>query len=133
MEVAGNDVTTLNVWTFIELHQDFYVSMAEKWNEAHPDKKVQLVLSNMQYDDMHNKLSLALESGEGAPDIVDIELGKFPAFMVGKIGLMELNDVIEPYRSNIVQSRLDIYSKDGKEYGLPTHVVPRLHSIMISF
>nr|WP_314461358.1 ABC transporter substrate-binding protein [uncultured Clostridium sp.] len=122
MEVAGNDVTTLNVWTFIELHQDFYVNMAEKWNEAHPDKKVKLVLSNMPYDDMHNKLSLALESGEGAPDIVDIELGKFPAFMVGNIGLMELNDVIDPYRDNIVQSRLGIYSKDGKEYGLPTHV-----------
>lgn len=122
MEVEGDDVTTLNVWTFIELHQDFYVSMAEKWNEAHPDKKVKLVLSNMPYDDMHNKLSLALESGEGAPDVVDIELGKFPAFMVGDIGLMELNDVIEPYKENIVQSRLDIYSKDGKMYGLPTHV-----------
>jgi len=122
MEVAGNDVTTINVWTFIELHQDFYVNMAEKWNEAHPDKKVKLVLSNMPYDDMHNKLSLALESGEGAPDVVDIELGKFPAFMVGNIGLMELNDVIDPYRDNIVESRLGIYSKDGKEYGLPTHV-----------
>lgn len=122
MEVAGDNVTTLNVWTFIELHQDFYVNMAEKWNEAHPDKKVKLVLSNMQYDDMHNKLSLALESGEGAPDIVDIELGKFPAFMVGDIGLMELNEVIDPYRNNIVKSRLEIYSKDGKEYGLPTHV-----------
>jgi len=122
MEVSGNDVTTINVWTFIELHQDFYVNMAEKWNEAHPDKKVKLVLSNMPYDDMHNKLSLALESGEGAPDVVDIELGKFPAFMVGNIGLMELNDVIDPYRDNIVQSRLGIYSKDGKEYGLPTHV-----------
>lgn len=122
MEVGGDDVTTLNVWTFIELHQDFYVAMAEKWNEAHPDKKVKLVLSNMQYDDMHNKLSLALESGEGAPDVVDIELGKFPAFMTGKIGLMELNDAIEPYKENMVQSRLDIYTKDGKEYGLPTHV-----------
>lgn len=122
MEVGGDNVTTLNVWTFIELHQDFYVAMAEKWNEAHPDKKVKLVLSNMPYDDMHNKLSLALESGEGAPDIVDIELGKFPAYMVGKIGLMELNDVIAPYKDNIVKSRLDIYSKDGKEYGLPTHV-----------
>jgi arabinosaccharide transport system substrate-binding protein len=65
MEVAGGDVTTINVWTFIELHQDFYVNMAEKWNEAHPDKKVKLVLSNMPYDDMHNKLSLALESGDG--------------------------------------------------------------------
>lgn len=122
MDVEGDDVTTLNVWTFIELHQDFYMNMAEKWNEANPDKKVKLVLSNMQYDDMHNKLSLALESGEGAPDIVDIELGKFPAFMTGEIGLMDLSDAIAPYKENIVQSRLDIYSKDGKVYGLPTHV-----------
>lgn len=122
MDVEGDDVTTLNVWTFIELHQDFYMNMAEKWNEANPDKKVKLVLSNMQYDDMHNKLSLALESGEGAPDVVDIELGKFPSFMTGKIGLMDLSDAIKPYQENIVQSRLDIYSKDGKVYGLPTHV-----------
>ena len=63
MEVEGDDVTTLNVWTFIENHQDFYTNMAEKWNEANPDKKVKLVLSNMAYDDMHNKLSLALETG----------------------------------------------------------------------
>ncbi|MDD2972657.1 MAG: ABC transporter substrate-binding protein [Lachnospiraceae bacterium] len=122
MEVEGDDVTTLNVWTFIELHQQFYTDMAEKWNAENPDKKVKLVLSNMAYDDMHNKLSLSLESGEGAPDIVDIELGKFPAFMTGEIGLRDLTDVIDPYRENIVQSRLDIYGKDGKEYGLPTHV-----------
>ncbi len=122
MEVEGDDVTTLNVWTFIELHQQFYTDMAEKWNAENPDKKVKLVLSNMQYDDMHNKLSLALESGEGAPDIVDIELGKFPAFITGTIGLRDLSDVIAPYKDNVVQSRLDIYSKDGKVYGLPTHV-----------
>ncbi|MFA9378220.1 MAG: ABC transporter substrate-binding protein [Lachnotalea sp.] len=122
MEVEGDDVTTLNVWTFIELHQQFYTDMAEKWNVENPDKKVKLVLSNMAYDDMHNKLSLALESGEGAPDIVDIELGKFPAFMTGEIGLRDLSDVIAPYKNSVVQSRLDIYSKDGKYYGLPTHV-----------
>lgn len=122
MEVEGDDVTTLNVWTFIELHQQFYTDMAEKWNEEHPDKKVKLVLSNMAYDDMHNKLSLALESGEGAPDVVDIELGKFPSFLQGEIGLRELTDVIAPYKEKVVQARLDIYSKDEKYYGLPTHV-----------
>lgn len=122
MKVEGDDVTTLNVWTFIELHQQFYTDMAEKWNEKNPDKKVKLVLSNMAYDDMHNKLSLALESGEGAPDIVDIELGKFPAFMTGKVGLKDLASAVEPYKANVVQSRLDIYSKEGKVYGLPTHV-----------
>ena len=121
MKVDG-DATTINVWTFIELHQKFYTEMAKKWNEAHPDKKVKLVLSNMQYDDMHNKLSLALESGKGAPDVVDIELGKFPSFTNGKIGLMDLTDAIAPYKDNIVESRLDIYGKDGKYYGFPTHV-----------
>ncbi|WP_235828912.1 ABC transporter substrate-binding protein [Anaerosacchariphilus polymeriproducens] len=122
MEVEGDDVTTLKVWTFIEFHQKFYTDMAKKWNQEHPDKKVKLVLSNLSYDDMHNKLSLALESKEGAPDVVDIELGKFPAFMVGEVGLRDLTDVIEPYKKSIVKSRLDIYSKEGKIYGLPTHV-----------
>lgn len=121
MEVDG-EYTELEVWTFIELHQEFYVSMAEKWNEANPDKKVKLIMSNMQYDDMHNKLSLALESGEGTPDVVDIELGKFPAFMVGDVGLKDLSEQIEPYKETTVESRLDIYSKDGERYGLPTHV-----------
>ena len=121
MKVDG-DATTINVWTFIELHQEFYTNMAKKWNEEHPDKKVKLVLSNMQYDDMHNKLSLALESGKGAPDVVDIELGKFPSFTNGKIGLMDLTDAIAPYKDNVVESRLDIYGKDGKYYGFPTHV-----------
>lgn len=122
MEIEGDDVTELQVWTFIELHQQFYVDMAEKWNEEHPDKKVKLVLSNMAYDDMHNKLSLALESGEGAPDVVDIELGKFPAFTTGNIGLMDLTSAIAPYKGNIIESRLDIYGKDGAYYGFPTHV-----------
>lgn len=121
MEVEG-DATELEVWTFIELHQQFYTDMAEKWNEEHPDKKVKLVLSNMAYDDMHNKLSLALESGEGAPDVVDIELGKFPAFMTGQIGLKDLTPQIEPYKENIIESRLKIYGKDGAYYGFPTHV-----------
>ena len=121
-EVEGDDVTTLTVCTFNENHQDFYTNMAEKWNEANPDKKVKLVLSNMAYDDMHNKLSLALESGEGAPDVVDIELGKFPAFTTGKIGLMDLTSAIEPYKDKVVESRLDLYGKDGKYYGFPTHV-----------
>lgn len=121
MEVEG-DATEIEVWTFIELHQQFYTDMAEKWNEEHPDKKVKLVLSNMAYDDMHNKLSLALESGEGAPDVVDIELGKFPAFMTGEIGLRDLKPEIEPYLENIIESRLEIYGKDGAYYGFPTHV-----------
>ena len=95
-------------------------------------RRLKLVLSNMQYDDMHNKLSLALESGKGAPDVVDIELGKFPSFTNGKIGLMDLTDAIAPYKDNVVESRLDIYGKRWKNITDSQHtLVQQLHSTMM--
>ena len=72
--------TVLDFWTFTEIHGDFYKTMAEKWNEANPDKKVSINVNVMPYDDMHNKLQIALNSGEGTPDFVDIEQGKFANF-----------------------------------------------------
>ena len=71
---------------------------------------------------MHNNLLIALQSNTGAPDIVDINLNFFSNFLQGDIQLAELNDIVEPELDNLVQSRLDIYAKDGKYYGLPTHI-----------
>ncbi len=53
---------------------------------------------------------------------VDIEIAKYPNFLKGNIQLAPLNDVIDPVRDKFVTARLDIYSKDGKNYGLPFHV-----------
>lgn len=121
---TSDDVTELEFWTFVELHGQFYQNMAAQWNEKNPDKKVNVNVNVMPYDDMHNKLQIALTSGEGAPDFVDIEQGKFANFTQGTPALMDLTEAAEPYTStgDIVQSRLDLYSKDGKLYGLPTHV-----------
>lgn len=123
-EQTAEDGTELEFWTFTEIHGDFYETMAEKWNEANPDKKVSINVNVMPYDDMHNKLQIALDSGKGTPDFVDIEQGKFANFTQGTPSLMDLTEAAEAYVStgNIVQSRLDLYSKEGKLYGLPTHV-----------
>lgn len=116
------EATPLEMWTFVELHGEFYKNMAVKWNEAHPDKKVEINVNVMPYDDMHNKLQIALNSNEGTPDFVDIEQGKFSNFTQGQPALLDLTSAIADYKGDIVQSRLDLYSKDGKVYGLPTHV-----------
>lgn len=121
-EKGDGDETTLEMWTFVELHGDFYKEMSKKWNEANPDKKVNVDVNVMPYDDMHNKLQIALNSGEGTPDFVDIEQGKFSNFTQGTPALMDLTEAASPYTADIVQSRLNLYSKDGKLYGLPTHV-----------
>ncbi|ACZ29450.1 extracellular solute-binding protein family 1 [Xylanimonas cellulosilytica DSM 15894] len=119
---AGADATTLSLWTFVELHGAFYETMAAHWNEQNPDKQVKLDVNVMPYDDMHNKLQLALNSGDGVPDLVDIELGKFPNFTKGTPPLEDLTAYAEPYAADLVQARLDLYSKAGKTYGFDFHV-----------
>ena len=114
--------TPLELWTFQEVHRQFYESMAEKWNEENPDKPVNLTVSVQPFDYMHNKLTIALQSGEGAPDMCDVEINKFPTYLEGEPQFMDLTSYVDPYRDDIVAARLEVYSKDGVNYGIPTHV-----------
>ena len=124
-EVIGadeKDATELKYWTFVELHMDFFKDAVPRWNKLHPDKKIKLVAETFPYDQMHNNLLLALQSGKGAPDISDIEVGRFPNFLQGKPQLLPMNEYVEPIKDKFVESRLNLYAKDGKYYGMPTHV-----------
>src|SRR3712207_3026624 len=114
----------LDMWVFAELHQTFYEQMAEAWNEENPDRPVDLNVTVYPYDDMHNKLQLAANAGEGLPDVVDIEVSKFGNFVTedGRTPLMDLAEVAEPYKEDIVEARLNLYNRAGGQYGLPTHV-----------
>ncbi|PLS09692.1 ABC transporter substrate-binding protein [Neobacillus cucumis] len=114
--------TKLTLWTFVPLHLELYKDAEKRWNKEHPDKQIKLETSNYPYDDMHNKLLVSLQSGVGAPDISDIEFSQFPNFLKGEPQLVDLSDIVNKVKNDYVQARLDIYSKDGKYYGIPTHV-----------
>lgn len=119
---AGEDAVELEYWTFVDLHGQHFEKMLTLWNEQNPDKQIKLKVTVMPYEDMHNKLKIALQTGEGAPDISDIELGQFPNFLEGDVQLVDLTDAMKPYYDSLVKARIDLYSKDGKVYGFPTHV-----------
>lgn len=120
---AGENATELSFWTFVDLHGKHLDKMLNLWNEKNPEKQVKLNVTVMPYDDMHNKLLIAVQTGQGAPDIADIELGRFPNFLEGdNVPLESLNDVLEPFKSTIVPSRLSIYSKNDQVYGFDYHV-----------
>nr|WP_284241206.1 extracellular solute-binding protein [Paenibacillus glycanilyticus] len=121
-EGSSGKATKVVFWTFNELHQQFFEGMADKWNEAHPDEKIKLVATTFPYDDNHNKLQVALQSGKGAPDMVDIEISKIGNFLKGEPQFVSLNDIVEPNKDNLVMSRLDNYAKDGQYYGIDYHV-----------
>lgn len=52
--------TNLTMWTFIAQHQEFFEKAAERWNEANPDRPIEIEVTTLGYDDMHNKFKVAL-------------------------------------------------------------------------
>lgn len=121
--VGPDEGTHFELWSFVDLHNNFYANMVNEWNEANPDKQVQITFSTYPYGDMHNKLMMSLQAGSGAPDICDIEIGQFPNYTGADCPLYDLTAALAPYEETMVKSRLDVYSKeDGTRVGIPTHV-----------
>jgi arabinosaccharide transport system substrate-binding protein len=105
-----------------EAHTGIFEFGEQLYNEKHPNNPLKLSMEFYPVTEMHNKLQIALQSGVGAPDIVDINLTWWSNFMQGEIQLVPLNDIVEPVLDHMVTSRFDLYAKDGTYYGIPTHV-----------
>lgn len=118
----SGEAQELTFWTFQGLHVEFFEDAAKSWNEEFPDRQIEFKAESFPYDEMHNNLLLAFQSGVGAPDIVDIEINRFPNYLQGDIQLEPLNDLVESEIDQFVQSRFEVYGADGNYYGAPTHV-----------
>jgi arabinosaccharide transport system substrate-binding protein len=120
---AAGKTTIFTFWTFQELHKSFWDDATAVWNKAHPDKKIILKTNVLSFSEMHNKLLVALQSGVGAPDLVDIEISKYPNFLKGKTPqIIPLNSIVNPVLKYLVKARMDNYAKAGKYYGIDYHV-----------
>lgn len=121
---SGSDTATdLSFWTFQELHNQFMIDAVKSWNEQNPDRAINLTVEVYSYDELHSKLQIALQTGSGAPDLVDIEISKYANFLMGNtVPLVALNDVIEPEKDNLIMGRFENYAKDGQYYGIDYHV-----------
>ncbi len=72
---SGDGRTQLTVATF----SDFgYQALVEEYEDAHPDIKVKIQVS--QFEQHHQQLTTQLAGGSGAADIVAVEEGWMPRF-----------------------------------------------------
>jgi arabinosaccharide transport system substrate-binding protein len=113
---------TLTFWTFVDAHTDFMQKQVERFNAEHPEVKLKLEPTTIAYQEMHDKLLIALQSGTGAPDLVDIEIAKFGTFLRGDIQLHDLTPLVENTKKDVVQERLAPYQVGGKQYGVDYHM-----------
>lgn len=118
----GQDTTELTLWVFVDRHGLFMQQQAERWNEANPDRPIELSYEQIEYTQMHDNLLASLLVGTGAPDLADVEIKKFATFTKGDIQFLPLEDAIDPYRGDIIESRLAPYTANGHNYGIDYHL-----------
>jgi arabinosaccharide transport system substrate-binding protein len=125
--VAAGGPVKLELWTFVNTHARWFQSMAEDYKkDVNPD--FELNVSEIAYADMHDKLQIALQSGGvGAPDISDIEQGRFGGFLRGADpGLIDLKERLTAggYMEQLVASRQALYTFQDKVYGVEHALTP---------
>ena len=121
---VAQDPTDLSLWVFVDRHGQFMADQAEAWNEANPDRPINLTYETIDYNQMHDNLLAAFMAGSGAPDLVDIEIGKFARYVKSEdnVHLLDLTDVVEPYLPDLIATRMAPYQAFGEQLGIDYHL-----------
>lgn len=113
VSAMAEEPVKLTLWTFQELHLQLYKDQLEKYNAQTTGPKLEIDMQVYPYEDLHSKLTIALQTGEGAPDISDIEINMFANYLKGDIQLAAMNEYVEPIKDKLVMARLDNYAREG--------------------
>jgi arabinosaccharide transport system substrate-binding protein len=86
---------------------------------------VSLTIEEFPFVDLHDKLSVALQAGTGAPDLALPEISRFALLLKGsQVGLVDLTDWIAAADMQLVGSLQANYTYQGHVYGIQTDVNP---------
>src|SRR3954468_6427422 len=123
-QASAGTPTDLSLWVFVDDHARFLEDQAALWNAANPDRPITITATVIPYEDMHNQLLAAFVAGSGAPDLVDIEIGKFSTFVKTEdnVHLLDLTAEVAPYLPDLVATRMAPYQAFGKQLGLDYHL-----------
>lgn len=124
---SAQDAVSLELWTFVNTHARWFREQAERYQaEVNPNFELEVV--EIAYADLHDRLLISLQSGGvGAPDIADIEQGRFGSFLrAGDPGLVPLNELLETggYNDQLVSTRQALYTYNGNTYGIEHALTP---------
>ncbi|GAA2581473.1 extracellular solute-binding protein [Microbacterium binotii] len=118
----GGDVT-LTLWhnSTTGDGKQYWVDTAAAFEKANPGVKIEI--QSIQNEEMDGKLQTALNSGD-APDIFMARGGGKLADVVKAGQAMDLTDGLTQATKDAMGGSLSAFAIDGKNYGVPTAVLP---------
>ncbi|HNT78787.1 MAG TPA: ABC transporter substrate-binding protein [Anaerolineae bacterium] len=123
---AAKDPTPFLFWFQAENHKPEY---DRRQSEIEQKFNLKISYEMMSRDAMTQKFPATLMAGSGFPDIIEQNADDVVKFLKGDdsiIPFVDLKPALQagPYANEVLTSRFDRYSKDGKYYGAPHDVHP---------
>jgi len=118
--------TTFLFWFQAENHEPEYSSRVDELNDKF---NIDLTYEVMSRDAMTQKFPATLMAGSGFPDIIEQNADDVVGFLKGDDSIIPFVDLkpgleASPYADQVLRTRFDRYSKDGRYYGAPHDVHP---------
>lgn len=123
VQVAGAQ-TEIKVWSFGS-QTAWLEEVAKSFEAANTDIKVKV--EDYPYQQMHDNLLIAVQTGVGAPNLATIEISQVAKFYRGdKVNLLDLTSYLEEsgYLDKFYESRLAPFTFHGALYGIPFDLDP---------
>ena len=120
---SDEEKVELTIWETSRNKDDWYTSMEKKFLEEHPNITLNKVVKE---GDPGNEFYQAVASGT-APDLVNCSFTMMDSYIT--YGILEpLNQYTDEWDEwgNFTKEYVDMFTKDGKVYGVPNQVAPML-------
>lgn len=120
---SDKEKVELTIWETSRNKDDWYTSMEKKFLEEHPNITLNKVVKE---GDPGNEFYQAVASGT-APDLVNCSFTMMDSYITSGI-LEPLNQYTDEWDEwgNFTKEYVDMFTKDGKVYGVPNQVAPML-------
>ena len=120
---SDEEKVELTIWETSRNKDDWYTSMEKKFLEEHPNITLNKVVKE---GDPGNEFYQAVASGT-APDLVNCSFTMMDSYITSGI-LVPLNQYTDEWDEwgNFTKEYVDMFTKDGKVYGVPNQVAPML-------
>ena len=120
---SDEEKVELTIWETSRNKDDWYTSMEKKFLAEHPNITLNKVVKE---GDPGNEFYQAVASGT-APDLVNCSFTMMDSYITSGI-LEPLNQYTDEWDEwgNFTKEYVDMFTKDGKVYGVPNQVAPML-------
>lgn len=123
MAISHLNAETMTLWISSQQDRVYYESMASLYKEK-VDKNFEIKVEAFGFRELPDKFAAAMKTGEGLPDLIQLDEVFFGMYLHGKPPFLDLTEKIkkEKLDQKIVKNRLSVFSYENKTYGLPQSV-----------